>query len=104
MDRRNFVTTLPVLAAGLAATSPLMAISNDARKMEQEALLAEMKAYFAPHLAVIGEDKATFIKQLSTPVSTPEFVDGKLTYATVSGEQVYLYRRNDQFRVTIGGC
>lgn len=100
MNRRKFVTTVPVLAAGLASASPLLAFGT---YTDAQDLLAELPAHFAPHIAVASEQQAALLERLSTPATTPKFQQGKLTFTSCSGQQVALFRRNDQFRVQIGG-
>lgn len=98
MNRRKFVATVPVLAAGLTGVSPLLAgpLANSAA---QEAALSDFHTFFAAHQSALSTEKAAVISQLSTPVSSPEFVDGKLTFKVKSGDTATLFRRNGELKI-----
>ncbi|MFT5998669.1 MAG: hypothetical protein ACI81P_001123 [Neolewinella sp.] len=98
MNRRNFVATVPVLAAGLTGFSPLLAGSL-ANPTSKEALMAGFHTFFDEHRSAVSSSERAIIDQLCTPVSRPDFVAGKLTFKVKSGETASLFHHKGELRI-----
>lgn len=98
MNRRNFVAAVPVLAAGLTGFSPLLA-SPMANGASEEAILADYHSFFDAHRSAVSSSKQAIIDQLSTPVSSPKFVDGKLTFKVKSGDTATLFHHKGELKI-----
>lgn len=98
MNRRNFVTAVPVLAAGLTGISPLLA--SPLNTTSQQALMEGFDAFFRTHRASVHAAQRAMIDLISTPVSTPKFLDGQLTFEVKSGETARIFYWKGAIRVT----
>ena len=97
MNRRNFVAAIPVLAAGLTSISSLMASPLDT--VSQKALMEGFNTFFEAHHSSVPSSQKAAINLICTPVSTPKFVDGKLTFKVKSGETAILFQRKGELKV-----
>jgi hypothetical protein len=98
MNRRNFVATVPVLAAGLTGFSPLLA-SAMANGTSEQAILEGFHTFFDAHRSAVSSSEQAILDQLATPVSTPKFVDGKLSFKVKSGETATLFHHKGELKI-----
>lgn len=97
MNRRKFVAAVPVLAAGLTSFSPLLGSSLNTAS--EQALLEDFNAFFKAQHAAVPPAQKPMIDLISTPVSKPEFIDGKLSFKVKGGETATLFRRKGELKI-----
>ena len=98
MNRRNFVAAVPVLAAGLTGFSPLLA-SSMANGASEQAIMAGFNTFFATQRSAVPSSERAIMDQLATPVSSPKFVDGKLTFKVKSGQTATLFHHKGELKI-----
>ncbi len=103
MNRRKFVRTVPVVAAGMTCATPLLAakvtptdVAADAKELLQT-FQQQVSSSIIDTNGVTGS-----LRHLYTPATRPKMVAGQLHFNNQHGDRVILYRKNGHTFAKVG--